>query len=51
MQVACANLLTCYFLGGRDLPSFKDFIYSDLHGTVVVHRSRSPAGLLDLCTG
>jgi transposase len=26
-----------YFLGGRDLPSFKDFIYSDLSGTVVVH--------------
>jgi transposase len=37
LQVACTNLLTCYFLGDRDLPSFKDFIYSDLHGTVVVH--------------
>jgi transposase len=37
LQVACTNLLTYYFLGGRDLASFKDFIYSDLHGTVVVH--------------
>ena len=37
LQVACTDLLTCYFLGGRDLPSFKDFIYTSLHGTVVVH--------------
>ena len=37
LQVACTNLLTCYFLGERTLPSFKDFIYSDLHGTVIVH--------------
>jgi hypothetical protein len=37
LQVACTNLLTYYFLGDRDLPSFKDFIYSDLHGTVIVH--------------
>jgi transposase len=37
LQVACTNLLTCYFLGDRDLLSFKSFIYSDLHGTVVVH--------------
>ena len=37
LQVACTNLLTYYFLGNRDLASFKDFIYSDLHGTVVVH--------------
>jgi transposase len=37
LQVACTSLLTCYFLGDRDLASFKDFIYSDLHGTVVVH--------------
>jgi len=26
LQVACTNLLTHYFLGGRDLASFKDFI-------------------------
>ena len=37
LQVACTSLLTYHFLGDRDLPSFKGFIYSDLHGTVVVH--------------
>ena len=37
LQVACTSLLTYYFPGDRDLASFKDFIYSDLHGTVVVH--------------
>ena len=37
LQVACTTLLTYYFLGARDLASFKDFIYGDLHGTVVVH--------------
>ena len=37
LQVACTDLLTYYFLGGRDLPSFRNFVYSDLHGTVVVH--------------
>jgi transposase len=37
LQVACTNLLTYYFLGDRDLASFKGFIYSDLHGTVIVH--------------
>jgi transposase len=37
LQVACTHLLTCYFLGGRDLACFQGFIYSDLHGTVVVH--------------
>ncbi len=37
LQVACTNLLTYYFLGDRDLASFKGFVYSDLHGTVIVH--------------
>ena len=37
LHVACTSLLTCYFLGDRDLPSFRAFVYSDLHGTVVVH--------------
>ena len=37
LQVACTSLLTYYFPGGRDLASFKQFVYSDLHGTVVVH--------------
>ncbi len=30
-------MLTYYFLGDRDPASFKDFVYSDLHGAVVVH--------------
>ncbi len=37
LHVACTSLLTCYFPGERNLASFRDFIYSDLHGTVVVH--------------
>ncbi len=37
LHVACTNLLTCYFLGGRELGSFTGFVYSDLHGTVIVH--------------
>jgi transposase len=37
LQVACTSLLTHYFLGGRDLSSFREFIYSDLSGAVVVH--------------
>ena len=36
LQVACTSLLTCSFLGERTLPSFRGFVYSDLHGTVVV---------------
>jgi hypothetical protein len=30
-------LLTYYLLGAWDLASFKNFVCSDLHGTVVVH--------------
>jgi transposase len=37
LHVACTSLLTYYFLGDRDPASFKDFVYSDLHGAVVVH--------------
>ena len=37
LHVACTSLLTYYFLGDRDLPSFRAFVYSDLHGTVIVH--------------
>jgi hypothetical protein len=37
LHVACTSLLTYYFLGDRGLPSFNAFVYSDLHGTVVVH--------------
>src|SRR5581483_316751 len=37
LHVACTSLLTCYFLGDRDLASFKDFVWSDLSGAVIVH--------------
>jgi hypothetical protein len=37
LLVACTTMLTYYFLGNRDLASFKGFIYSDLHAAVVVH--------------
>ncbi len=37
LHVACTNLLTYYFPGDRDLASFRAFVYSDLHGTVIVH--------------
>jgi transposase len=37
LHVACTRLLTYYFLGDRDLASFQAFVYSDLHGTVIVH--------------
>jgi transposase len=37
LHVACTHLLTYYFLGDRDLASFKNFVYPDLHGTVIVH--------------
>ena len=37
LQVACTSLLTYYFPGDRDLPSFKDFICSGLRGAVIVH--------------
>jgi transposase len=55
LHVACTSLLAYYFLGDRDLPSFKDFIYSDLHGTVVVHDRYQNYGKFDgvqhqLCT-
>lgn len=36
LHVACTTLLTYYFPGERNLPSFKDFIYTELSGTVVV---------------
>lgn len=37
LHVACTSLLTYYFLGDRTLPSFRSFVYSDLHGSVIVH--------------
>jgi transposase len=35
--VACAGLLTYYFLGDRSLATFRAFVLPDLAGTVVVH--------------
>jgi transposase len=37
LHVACTSLLTCYFLGERTRASFREFIYPELHGTVIVH--------------
>jgi transposase len=37
LHVACTPLLTCYFLGERTLASFRDFLWPELHGTVIVH--------------
>ena len=37
LHVACTQLLTCYYLGGRDAASFTGFVYPDLDGTVLVH--------------
>jgi transposase len=37
LHVACTSLLTCYFLGGRTLASFRQFIWPAMHGTVIVH--------------
>jgi hypothetical protein len=53
--VACTNLLTYYFLGGRSLATFTAFVLPDLAGTVVVHdRYRNydaiPGLIHQLCT-
>lgn len=37
LLVACTNLLTCYFLGDRNLKTFAAFVLPDCDGTVVVH--------------
>jgi transposase len=42
LHVACTSLLTYYFLGERTLASFKEFIWPDLHGTVIVHDRYQP---------
>jgi transposase len=38
LLVACTNMLTYYFLGGRDLGTFKAFVLPDLSGAVVHDR-------------
>jgi transposase len=37
LLVACTNLLTCYFPGGRSMKTFTAFVLPDMAGTVVVH--------------
>jgi hypothetical protein len=38
LLVACTSLLTYYFLGGRDMGTFKAFVLPDLSGAVVHDR-------------
>ena len=38
LLVACTNLLTYYFLGGRDLGTFNAFVLPDLTGVIVHDR-------------
>jgi transposase len=37
LLVACTNLLTYYFLGGRSMKTFDEFVFPDLSGSVLVH--------------
>ena len=37
LLVACTNLLTCFFLGGRSMETFDNFVFPDLSGSVIVH--------------
>jgi hypothetical protein len=55
LLVACTNLLTCFFLGGRSMETFDCFVFPDLSGAVIVHdRYRNydkiPGVLHQLCT-
>jgi transposase len=47
LHVACTHLLTYYFLGDRDLASFKNFVCPGLHGTVIVHDRYACCGKFD----
>jgi hypothetical protein len=37
LLVACTSLLTYYFLGGRSMGTFEEFVFPDLSGSVTVH--------------
>lgn len=37
LLVACTNLLTYFFLGGRSMETFDCFVFPDLSGSVIVH--------------
>jgi hypothetical protein len=55
LLVACTNLLTCYFLGGRSMKTFDAFVFPDLSGSVLVHDRYQnydavPGVLHQLCT-
>ena len=54
LLVACTNLLTYYFLGGRDLGTFNAFVLPDLTGVIVHDRYQNydkfPGVLHQLCT-
>jgi transposase len=38
LLVACTNLLTCYFRGGRSMETFDGFVFPDLSGVIVHDR-------------
>jgi transposase len=55
LLVACTNLLTYFFLGGRSMKTFDLFVFPDLSGTVLVHDRYQnydaiPGVLHQLCT-
>ncbi len=55
LLVACTNLLTYFFLGGRSMETFDHFVFPDMSGAVIVHdRYRNydkiPGVLHQLCT-
>ena len=55
LLVACTNLLTYFFLGGRSMETFDCFVFPDMSGAVIVHdRYRNydkiPGVLHQLCT-
>jgi transposase len=55
LLVACTNLLTYFFLGGRSMETFDCFVFPDLSGSVIVHDryqnyDNIPGVLHQLCT-
>lgn len=54
LLVACTNLLTCYFLGGRSMETFAGFVFPDLSGVIVHDRYQNydkvPGVTHQLCT-
>jgi hypothetical protein len=55
LLVACTSLLTYYFLGGRSMKTFDEFVFPDLSGSVLVHDRYQnydavPGVLHQLCT-